>query len=71
MNFPEYKKVNEQFEVALLANNVEVNEIARKINLLLNDSVLYDRLQANCLQAREIFNWQNEEKKLLDFYQKL
>lgn len=71
MNFPEYKKVNEQFEVAVLADNVEVNEIAEKLNLLLHDNVLYERLKANCLQAKEVFHWQNEEKKLLNFYQRL
>lgn len=71
MNFREYKKINEQFEIAVLADTVEVNEIAEKLNLLLHDNVLYERLKANCLQAREVFNWQNEEKKLLDFYQRL
>jgi glycosyltransferase involved in cell wall biosynthesis len=71
MNFPEYKKINEQFEVALLADTVEVNEIAEKLNFLLHDSVLYERLNSNCLQAREVFHWMNEEKKLLNFYQRI
>jgi glycosyltransferase involved in cell wall biosynthesis len=71
MNFPEYKKVNETLEVALLAESVEVNEIAQKLNLLLSDTVLYEKLRANCLLAKEIFNWENEEIKLINFYQLL
>lgn len=71
MNFLEYKKINEQYEVAVLIDNVEVNEIAQKLNLLLSDTVLYERLSANCLRAREVFNWETEEKKLLEFYERL
>jgi hypothetical protein len=29
---------------------------------------LYDLLQQNCLEARKVLNWQEEEKKLLAFY---
>jgi len=67
MNFPEYKKINEAFEVALLADSVMVNEVVSKLNLLLNDTVLYERLKKNCIRAKEIFNWENEEKKLIEF----
>lgn len=68
MNFPEYRRVNDEFEVAVLADTVGVEEIASKLNLLLHDDVLYQRLRHNCLVARERFNWQEEEKKLLQFY---
>jgi glycosyltransferase involved in cell wall biosynthesis len=71
MNFPEYKKINDAFEVALLADSLEVNEIVKKLNLLLNDTVLYERLEANCLRAKEIFIWEREEIKLIDFYRRL
>jgi hypothetical protein len=27
-------------------------------------------LQQNCLQSREFYCWQQEEKKLIDFYNK-
>lgn len=69
MNFPEYKKINDQFEVALLIDNPAPKTIADELNKLLQDTVLHDRLRANCLRAREILNWQQEEKKLLSFYQ--
>jgi glycosyltransferase involved in cell wall biosynthesis len=69
MNFPEYQKINQQFEVAVLLDGTTPEEIARAVNNLLRDSVLYQRIRQNCLQARQVLNWQQEEKKLLDFYQ--
>lgn len=71
MNFPEYKKVNDAYEVAVLINTVTVNEITTALNLLLNDAVLYERLKNNCRQAKGIFTWQQEEKHLLSFYENL
>lgn len=68
MNFPEYEKVNGEYEVAVLINTVETGEIEAALNYLLNDAVLYERLKHNCLQAREIFTWQEEEKRLFSFY---
>ncbi|MEI9909199.1 MAG: glycosyltransferase [Bacteroidota bacterium] len=69
MNFPEYRKINSQFEVAILLDDINPERIAEAVNNLLLDTVLYGRLRENCLQARKILNWQQEEKKLLDFYQ--
>ena len=71
MNFPEYKKINDEFEVALLIDNLEQTGIANAINQLLNDEDLHSKLQTNCIKAREILNWQNEEKKLIGFYKNL
>lgn len=71
MNFPEYKKVNNEYEVAVLINTTEVNEITSALNLLLNNAVLYERLKNNCMRAGEVFVWQEEEKRLLNFYENL
>jgi glycosyltransferase involved in cell wall biosynthesis len=68
MNYPEYRKINDEFEVAILINSTEPEEIAKAINNLLTDDVLYQKLRNNCLAARKIYCWQNEEKKLLSFY---
>jgi glycosyltransferase involved in cell wall biosynthesis len=69
MNFPEYQKINRQFEVAVLLDDIQPERIAEAVNNLLQNDVLYGRLRQNCLQARLLLNWQQEEKKLLDFYQ--
>jgi glycosyltransferase involved in cell wall biosynthesis len=69
MNFPEYRKINEQYEVAVLIDDLNPQRIAEALNNLLDDAVLHKRLKNNCLFAREKLNWQMEEKKLLEFYQ--
>ncbi|MEO6611117.1 MAG: glycosyltransferase [Chitinophagaceae bacterium] len=69
MNYPEYEKINRQFEVAVLISTHEPKRIAEAINNLLTDDVLLERLKQNCLLARKELNWQQEEKKLLAFYQ--
>lgn len=71
MKFPEYLKINQQYNVALLINDLHPQTIAQALNNLLNDDVLHKQLQNNCFKARKELNWQNEEKKLLSFYQSL
>ena len=69
VDYPEYRKMNKQFEVAVLIDNLAPKRIAAAINNLLVDDVLHRRLKENCLKARQELNWQQEEKKLLSFYQ--
>ncbi|MEO6188593.1 MAG: glycosyltransferase [Ginsengibacter sp.] len=71
VNYPAYEEINKEFEVALLIDDLSSANIAKQLNLLLEDKELYDRLKENCLDAREVYNWQNEEKKLIEFYRKL
>ena len=69
MDYPEYRKINKQFEVAVLINDLAPKRIAYAINNLLEDEVLYRKLKDNCLGARQELNWQQEGKKLISFYQ--
>lgn len=71
VDFPAYREINDQFEVAVLIADLTPENIARQLNILLKDKVLYERLQHNCLRAKEIFSWQNEEEKLISFYKTL
>jgi len=71
MNFPEYKTINDQFEVAVLIEDLQTATIADGINKLLGDTLLYQKLYNNCITAREQLNWQKEEKQLLFFYSEL
>lgn len=68
MDYPSYRSINSEFEVALLIRDTSPETIAEALNLLLADVVLYERLKQNCIKAREVLNWQEEEKKLLKFY---
>jgi glycosyltransferase involved in cell wall biosynthesis len=69
MNYPEYRKINSQFEVAVLIEDLDPERIAKAINNLMTNDVLYKQLRENCLKARQQLSWQHEEKKLLVFYQ--
>lgn len=66
-NFPEYRKINEKYEVAVLAE-ATVESLVAAINFLLINKPFYEKLKQNCLRAREEFNWQKEEQKLLQLY---
>lgn len=69
MNYPEYVQLNREYEVAVLTGDLSPEGIAKTINNLLADDVLITKLRNNCLAARREWCWQNEEKKLLAFYQ--
>jgi glycosyltransferase involved in cell wall biosynthesis len=71
MNFPEYKKINDQFEVAILIDELTISSVANVLNELLQNEELYQKLRENCMKAREVYNWQKEEQKLINFYKKL
>ncbi len=68
INFPEYKRINDQFEIAVLVDDLDPKNIAEAANKVLKDEQVYQKLRSNCLKARAEINWQNEEKKLLAFY---
>ncbi|HXH19033.1 MAG TPA: glycosyltransferase, partial [Chitinophagales bacterium] len=71
MNFPEYRKLNERFEVSVLLDNLELRNIVRAVYSLQNNQPKYEQLKKNCFAAREEFNWDAEEKKLTALYEKL
>ena len=71
MNYPEYKRINDQYNVAWLIDDLEPVTIAKAINKLLADKELYLQVKQNCIAARQELNWQKEKSKLISFYQGL
>lgn len=69
--YPAYKEINNLHEVAVLIKDLSAESIAENCNRLLYDDGFYKHLQQNCLKAREVYNWQNEQKKLIGFYTKI
>lgn len=69
--YPEYERINEQFEIAKLIKDVTSESIAAALNEMIEDEGQYKTMQQNCLKAREEYCWQNEEVRLLSVYQKL
>lgn len=71
VNYPAYTEINQQYEVALLTDSLATDKIAEKLNYLLRNNVLYQKLKNNCSIAKKYLNWQEEEKKLIEFYKNL
>ncbi len=71
IDFPEYRRLNNKYEVALLVKDCSVHEIKTAIERLLNDHEYYRLLQKKCEVCSQQLNWQQEEKKLLNFYHEL
>lgn len=69
MNYPEYQKINDEFQIAILLDELIPEKIAAEINNLLANDVLRINLKENAMKARKKYNWQTEEKALLAFYQ--
>lgn len=71
MDFPEYRRLNQPRPLALLLGELHPQAIAAALRQLLDDQALYDQLRTNCKQAAQVLIWEEEEKVLLDFYQKI
>lgn len=71
VDYPVYRELNNSGAVALLTSDLRPESLAAGLNQLLNDESLYRQLQANCLIKRNELNWQQEEKTLLNIYQRL
>jgi glycosyltransferase involved in cell wall biosynthesis len=71
MDFPEYKKINGQWAVFLLLDNLEPSNIAAEIDGIRHDKEGYHQLVENCRKAAKHFIWEKEEQKLLEIYQNI
>jgi len=71
MAYPEYEKVNSRFELACLIAEPSAEAIAAGLNRLITDEAYHHKLQENALRAREVYCWQEEEKRLIGVYRRL
>lgn len=71
VQYPEYEKVNARYEIADLIAVPTPENIAASLNRLLQDDAYHGRLEQNCLEARKVYCWQEQEKTLLETYAQL
>jgi glycosyltransferase involved in cell wall biosynthesis len=71
VKYPEYERINAEFEIAHLIDEPTPEKIAVGLNYLLQNEGYYLKLQQNCLEARQKYCWQEEEKTLLKVYEQL
>jgi len=70
MRFPEYSLINTEYEVAVLIDEINIQTITEAFEKI-SAPETHERLKQNCMRAREIYNWQNEEMELIAFYKKM
>ncbi len=71
MRFPEYVRLNEEYEVFELLDGLEPTQIAAAVNHLRSDRSRYNALADNCRKAATEFNWEKESTRLLELFQRL
>ena len=71
IGFPEYINLNKQYNIGVVVEELNMENVYNAIIKLLSDKKLYLRLQQNCLKAREELCWENEEQKLISIYERL
>lgn len=69
-NYPEYRRINSEYEVAVLIDELVPEKIAEAVNSLLTDTEMYNRLGQNARQAANHLHWEREEAKLLAIYRR-
>ena len=72
IDFPEYRALNDQFDVAELVADLQPKILAAALNRLLRDEpARYQRLAENCRRAAPQLSWQHEELVLVRLYKEL
>ena len=69
-DFPEIKKAVEESQVGVTIDPHDPKEIAKGVNYLLENPEKRDLFSANCKNARKKYNWEIEQKYLLEVYEK-
>ncbi|MDO8971963.1 MAG: glycosyltransferase [Saprospiraceae bacterium] len=71
MDFPEYRALNAQHEVAILLSDLNVETIVQTVHKLLTDHSLHEKLRQNCELARQEWHWGSEQNRLLEVWKRV
>jgi glycosyltransferase involved in cell wall biosynthesis len=71
MRFPEYVRLNEQYGVFELLDELEPDHIAHAVKALRSNKHHYEELATNCRKAAEELNWEQESQRLLELFDRL
>ncbi len=70
-DFPVMKKIIEQFEIGCTFDPSSPQNIAQAVLHMLEDSEKLQRMKQNTFIAAQVYNWENESKKLIELYSQL
>lgn len=71
MNFPEYLRLQEKYEVFYILENLSVSSLVGTVQKIKSSPDEYLKLKNNCLNASQYLNWEQEEQALWQFYQQI
>lgn len=71
VNYPVYAEIIKKYKIAKLVDDTRPETLANGIRFLLDNAEAWENMHEHCKSAAAILNWQEEEKKLLAFYNKL
>ena len=69
--FPEYQRLNDTYNVAVLIEKTDTELLVKAINSLLNDADFYRQIKKNCQKAATVLCWEKEEERLIKLYKKV
>lgn len=71
MDFPEYRNLQEKYQTFVLLNQLTPDHLAVLLNKLIQDRDRWMYIHQQCLNAREVLCWEEEEKLLIGIYNKI
>lgn len=71
MDFPEYRQLNDTWQVFETVADLEPKTLYRAIRKLLDDQAHYQTLHENCLKAARELTWEKEEETLINVYREV
>lgn len=63
MDFPVYRKLNQEFEVSILVDNLKTETLIEAV-VKLEDPNRYNTMKSACQKAKKVWNWEMEELRL-------
>jgi glycosyltransferase involved in cell wall biosynthesis len=70
-NLPVYRVYQEKAPVAVLVDDHSPQGIARALNNLLRNEVLYYELRSNCMKTAQTYTWDAASPRLIELYKNL
>ena len=71
MDFPEYKRINDRWEVAILLKESSPEVLQEAIHTLGRDFIMYQKLHEECVLARQELNWEKESARLVEYFENI
>lgn len=70
-NFPEINKIVLKYDIGIVVDPNNINEISSAIEKILKDKELYNRFKQNLKKAKRELCWENESRLLKESYEKI